>query len=70
MGNPIPKIKKFYAETVQEVKKSTWPSRKELIQQTGLVIVAVLLLTAFIAVSDKALQQVVMWVFRFPELWR
>ena len=43
MTNPIPKIRQFYDEVIQEVKKCTWPSRSELLESTIIVIVSLIL---------------------------
>ena len=67
MKNPIEKIKQYYGETVQEVKKCSWPSKAELGQNTVLVIVGIIVLTTFIAVSDIALQYIIQGIYRIPE---
>lgn len=43
---------KFYRETKSEVKKVSWPSRKELIQHTEVVVTSIILVGALIAVAD------------------
>ncbi|MDP6522935.1 MAG: preprotein translocase subunit SecE [Kiritimatiellia bacterium] len=48
-------VKTFWEEVVAETKKSTWPERQELMESTLVVIVAVILLSAFVGVSDKLL---------------
>ena len=48
-------VKTFWEEVVAETKKSTWPERQELMESTLVVIVAVILLSAFVGVSDKVL---------------
>lgn len=45
-------IRKFYRETKSEIKKVTWPSRKELIQHTEVVITSIILVGAIIALAD------------------
>ena len=45
-------IRKFYRETRSEIKKVTWPSRKELIQHTEVVITSIILVGALIALAD------------------
>lgn len=46
-------IKTFFSDVVGEVKKTTWPAREELMQSTVVVIISILLLSVFIAASDK-----------------
>lgn len=43
---------KFFRETKSEVKKVSWPSRKELIQHTEVVITSIILVGSFIALAD------------------
>lgn len=47
-------IGKFYKETRAEMKKVSWPSRKELIQHTEVVLTSIVLVGAFIALADFA----------------
>ncbi len=45
----------FWDEVAAEARKCNWPDRQELVESTIVVIVAVLLLSAFVGVSDKLL---------------
>ncbi|OGO77698.1 MAG: preprotein translocase subunit SecE [Clostridiales bacterium GWB2_37_7] len=45
-------IRKFYRETKSEIKKVSWPSRKELIQHTEVVVTSIILVGALLAVAD------------------
>jgi preprotein translocase SecE subunit len=47
LQHQINRIKTFFVEMVEELKKCSWPNRQELIQQTGLVIVVSLAMSAF-----------------------
>ena len=47
--------KAFWDEVVTETRKCNWPERQELVESTVVVIVAVVLLAAFVGVSDKLL---------------
>ncbi|MCX7819697.1 MAG: preprotein translocase subunit SecE [Kiritimatiellae bacterium] len=42
----------FLADVHAELRKCSWPSRTELFESTVVVIVSVVLLAAFVAVSD------------------
>jgi len=57
--DPIRKIPTFFSEVKGELKKSTWPSRDELVESTIVVILSVILLGVFIGVSDKVLELVI-----------
>lgn len=53
MGELIKKSKQFVSDTVSELKKCNWPPRKELMEQTLLVIVSVIILAVFVAGIDS-----------------
>lgn len=59
MANPFRKVRLFYVETSTELKKSVWPTWKELRKLSLIVIVAVLIAGAFISLADFALTNVV-----------
>jgi preprotein translocase subunit SecE len=59
MKNPFSSIRIFVRETKDELLKCAWPTRAELIQSTGVVIVAIAILGVFTMVSDFSLFQVV-----------
>jgi preprotein translocase subunit SecE len=46
----------FLRETVTEVKKVVWPTRKESLQTAGIVFAFVLVMAVFLWVSDKTLE--------------
>ncbi len=45
-------MRTFFREVRVEMKKVTWPPRKELITSTGVVIVAVVIASVYIGVWD------------------
>jgi len=51
----VMKVRTFGHEVADEVRKSTWPQRQELIESTVVVLVSLLLLSLFVGVSDKIL---------------
>ena len=57
------KLKNYLSETRVEIKKVTWPSIAELKESTRVVIVATLILTAFIGVVDQILSRIIKLVF-------
>jgi preprotein translocase subunit SecE len=67
MRNPIHVIKQYYGETLQEVKKCTWPNRPELVEHTVLIIVALAVMTGFVFLVDLACQYVIRGVFNLPD---
>ncbi len=52
MANPIPRVRDFLNEVWVELKKSSWPTRKELIDSTIVVMVTILVLGLFVALAD------------------
>lgn len=52
MKNPIRKISKFGSEVIDELKKSSWPKKVELIESTIIVIIGCLMLAGFVAICD------------------
>jgi preprotein translocase subunit SecE len=48
-------IRAFFDDVVSEMRKTTWPSRQELIESTGVVIVSVVLISVFVGICDKVL---------------
>ncbi|NIQ00458.1 MAG: preprotein translocase subunit SecE [Nitrospinaceae bacterium] len=55
----IGKAKEFLGEVKAEVKKVTWPSRKEAVGGTMVVFVVVLLMSIFLGVVDTLLSKIV-----------
>ena len=49
----------FIEETKQELKKVTWPSRNEIVQATGVVIIATVLMGCLIGFADIFLAWIV-----------
>ena len=57
--NLVVKTKAFFAEVVTELKKSAWPTRKELLDSTVMVIVTMLILGMFVAVADLVFVKII-----------
>ena len=57
--NLVVKTKAFFAEVVAELKKSAWPTRKELLDSTIMVIVTMLILGMFVAVADLVFVKII-----------
>ena len=54
---PIVRLRTFLSEVVSELKKTTWPSRKEVYGTTLVVIVAVFITALYLFVVDKMLER-------------
>ena len=59
MTNPFRKIRIFWGEMILELKKASWPTRMELRDSTVVVVVAIILLGAFITLCDWSVYNVV-----------
>jgi preprotein translocase subunit SecE len=58
-SNPVVRIRDFFTEVVAELKKSAWPTRKELIDSSIVVIVTILVLGLFVAGADIVIGRIV-----------
>lgn len=55
----ISKATKFLLEVKVEVKKVTWPSKKEAIGGTTVVVIVVFLVALFLGIVDAILSKIV-----------
>jgi len=53
-------IKKYIKQVVSELKKVTWPSKEQTINQTVLVVIVSLVVAVYIGGIDYLLQQLVL----------
>jgi len=60
----LEKLKTYLTETRTELRKVTWPTAAELKESTRVVIIATIMLTAFIGVVDQILNRIVQFVLR------
>jgi preprotein translocase subunit SecE len=56
--------KQFLREVKTELKKVTWPSRKDTLTGTGVVLVAVFIIAIFLGIVDSGLSSLIRWVLR------
>jgi preprotein translocase subunit SecE len=61
--NPISRLVRFIREVVAELRKVIWPTRKELITYTSVVIVFVTFMVAIVWGLDAGVAQIVKWAF-------
>lgn len=54
------KLTKFLREVRLELKKVSWPSRKEISGSTGVVIMSVVIVAFYLGILDTILQQIMM----------
>ena len=48
------RAKRFFKETKAELKKVTWPTKEQLIHNTGIIITFIIIITAILSVLDVA----------------
>lgn len=53
------KVIKYFIDSYQELRKVTWPTRKQLIQDTAIVIISAVVVTAFVGVVDLGLSKLI-----------
>ncbi len=58
------KIRNFFTEVRSEMSKVTWSTREELAGSTAVVLMAMLILSSFIGVSDFVFSNVLSKVLR------
>ena len=51
------KAVKFFKDTKAELKKVTWPTKEQLIHNTGVIIVFIIIVTIILSVLDVAFAQ-------------
>ncbi|MFM1951009.1 MAG: preprotein translocase subunit SecE [Actinomycetota bacterium] len=61
--NPVQRVSLFFRQVVQELSKVTKPTRKELINFTGVVLGFVAVVMAIISLLDWIFYNVVTFVF-------
>ena len=57
------RISLFYRQVIAELRKVIWPTRKELVTYTSVVIVFVLVVIAYVTVLDFGFSKAVLAVF-------
>ena len=61
---PLPaRVSLFYRQVLAELRKVIWPTRKELITYTSVVIVFVLMVIAYVSVLDFGFAKGVLAIF-------
>jgi preprotein translocase subunit SecE len=61
----VPRVTGFYQEWITEMKKVTWPGRKDTVSSTAVVIVVVLIIVAFLGLVDFALGRITQSILSF-----
>ena len=62
-GGPVARLSRFIREVIAELGKVIWPTRKELVTYTTVVIIFVSVMTALVTGMDIGFAKIVTWVF-------
>jgi len=57
------KIKTYLQDVVKEMRKVSWPSRNEMIANTGITLVATLIVSLFIYGADQLISAVLEFIY-------
>ncbi len=60
----LKKVREFFHDVLVEFRKVSWPSRREVVGSTTVVIVVVLVLAVFLAAVDIGLSRLVGFILR------
>ena len=56
-ANVFSKIKSFFVDCKNEIKKIVWPNQNEVFKNTGIVLVMIFIMGVFVALLDAGLMQ-------------
>jgi preprotein translocase subunit SecE len=62
-GNPVAWLNRFIREVVAELRKVIWPTRRELVTYTTVVVVFVSVVVAIVATLDFGFARAVLAIF-------
>ncbi len=51
------RVKRFFKDTKAELKKVTWPTKEQLIHNTGVIIVFIIIITVILSLLDVGFAQ-------------
>ena len=63
-GGRLERLRLFLSEVRNELKRVTWPSRKEVYATTIVVILTALFFGIYLWLLDLSFSSVVQWIFR------
>ncbi len=64
LGGTVESVKQFLREVKTELKKVTWPSRKDTLSGTAIVLVTVFIIAVFLGVVDSGLSNIIKMLLR------
>jgi len=62
-GGIFARLLNFFREVVAELRKVIWPTRKELLTYTAVVVVFLVIMVTIVGLMDVGLAKAMLWVF-------
>ncbi|QOY37514.1 preprotein translocase subunit SecE [Anaerobacillus isosaccharinicus] len=62
MAETVKKTGQFFRDVVKELKRVSWPTRKELTRYTGVVVATVIFIAVFFAIVDLGISSLVRFI--------
>ncbi len=62
-GSPLARLRRFLREVVAELRKVHWPTRRQIVVYTVVVLVFVTFMVSFVALLDAAFAKAVFAIF-------
>jgi preprotein translocase subunit SecE len=62
-SNIFARLMNFFREVVAELRKVIWPTRKELLTYTAVVVVFLVIMVTIVGLMDVGLAKATLWVF-------
>ena len=59
MADVFKRTGQFFRDVVKELKRVSWPTRKELVRYTGVVVAVVIFIAVFFAIADLGISELV-----------
>lgn len=59
----VAKIKNFVQDVVSEMKKVSWPTREQLRESTGVVVIVTAIITGFVFLIDTLVSELIKLIF-------
>ncbi len=59
------KIRVFFEDTMEEMRKCTWPTREQLLESTILVLITMAVISAFVAGIDQIVSRLIKFLISF-----
>ena len=60
----VDKARDYFKEVVAELKRVTWPTKKDTMAATWVVIITVIILSAFLGIVDLGLSQMIKLIIK------